>query len=672
MHRAAFVIAASLLAATALAAADPAMLGRFEDGSTLYLASSDGAGNLRLVRTRRVYPAPRQVGQFSGVLSEIAWQRIDCITRTHETERMEWYDNPDASGRPLQEFDVPAALRQTLVVRADDRSVAGALVNAACAGGGTVLAGQPTAPARPQPWAPARPGAPAWPGTPAGPGAFPPPGSTPADPAAPPLGGLGENRGAPPAPRGPDGGMPPTGRSPAPPKPPQAPPEPGGTIADQRPFPESVFTLGTMGRLAQYVYFDQEQLALLSAAADTMARAQARLVPGSVMKSLVETAAARNDKALGRYRAALAAKEAMLASESLVSEPLPALPVKPIAAFRAELYRHVPSGQLILVFRGSQEGLDWLSNVWLGVDLFSIESPHYQAARELTERIVRSGKKPLVVGHSLGGGMAQYVGQLHGLKTVAFNSSPLPARYIPARHDKAPDNIKLFSAIEFYDQPNNTVTRADPVSLRLPKLAEDLSAWFGTAPDDGLVKAHQHLVAPVCVASRPQPFRNEEEDEDLGRRINHMLYPSVMGYVLTGQPMKGAIEQGMQVWISKEVGRQLSDPVWQPASRSAFDKRVSEYAKKEVASAAIDAFHAAQGAAKMGNVLYNSAVGSMWKAVSTMGKAAGKTMFKVELGLQFMPHSMERFNRGMLAEVGSDVFVARSITAQCRPPAATY
>jgi hypothetical protein len=128
----------------------------------------------------------------------------------------------------------------------------------------------------------------------------------------------------------------------------------------------------------------------------------------------------------------------------------------------------------------------------------------------------------------------------------------------------------------------------------------------------------------------------------------------------------------MQVWISKEVGRQLSDPVWQPASRSAFDKRVSEYAKKEVASAAIDAFHAAQGAARMGNVLYNSAVGSMWKAVSTMGKAAGKTMFKVELGLQFMPHSMERFNRGMLAEVGSDVFVARSITAQCRPPAATY
>jgi hypothetical protein len=669
MHRAGFIIAASLVAATALAAPDPAMLGRFEDGSTLYLASSDGAGNLRLVRTRRVYPAPRHVGQFSGVLSEIAWQRIDCVTRTHETERMEWYDNADASGRPLQEFDVPPALRQTLVVRADDRSVAGALVNAACAAGATVLAGQPAAPVRPQPAAPVRPGAPA------GPGAFPAPGTTPADPAASaPTGWPGDNGNAPPAPRGPGGGMQPPGRSPAPPGPylPQSPPGPTGTIADQRPFPESVFTLGTMGRLAQYVYFDQEQLALLSAAADTMARAQARLVPGSVMKSLVDTAAAHNDKARDRYQAALAAKQAMLASESLVSEPLPALPAKPISAFRAELYRHVPTGQLILVFRGSQEGLDWLSNLWLGVDLLSIESPHYQAARELAERIVRSGRKPVVVGHSLGGGMAQYVGQLHGLKTVAFNSSPLPARYIPARHDNAPDNIRLFSAIEFYDQPNNTVTRADPVSLRLPKLAEELSAWFGTAPDDGLVKAHQHLVAPVCVASRPQPFRNEEEDEALARRINHMLYPSVMGYLITGQPMKGALEQGMQVWISKEVGRQLSDPVWQPASRSAFDKRVSDYAKKEVASAAIDAFHAAQGAARMGNIVYNSAFGSMWKAASTMGKAVGKTMFKVELGLQFMPHSMERFNRGMQAEVGNDVFVAKSITAQCQPPAATY
>jgi hypothetical protein len=118
-----------------------------------------------------------------------------------------------------------------------------------------------------------------------------------------------------------------------------------GTMADQRPFLGSVFTLETMGRLAQYVYYDQEQLALLSAVADTMAHAQARPVPGSVMKNLVDMAASRN---------------ALLAGEALVSELLPALPSKPISAFRAELYRHAPSGELTLVFRGSQEGLDWL------------------------------------------------------------------------------------------------------------------------------------------------------------------------------------------------------------------------------------------------------------------------------------------------------------------------
>jgi hypothetical protein len=50
----------------------------------------------------------------------------------------------------------------------------------------------------------------------------------------------------------------------------------------------------------------------------------------------------------------------------------------------------------------------------------------------------------------------------------------------------------------------------------------------------------------MCVVSRPQPFRNQEEDEDLAGLINRMPYPSVMGYVITGQRMKGALEQGMQ------------------------------------------------------------------------------------------------------------------------------
>lgn len=662
MKPAGLSIAAALVLLSAGVAAEPVKLGQLGDGSTLYLAARDGSGSQRLVRTLRVFPEPRKIGEVSGVVAEIDWQRADCAARTFEAERLEWYGNAQAQGKPLQEFDIPPSLRQVVSVQADDRSAVGVIWNAVCLDA-VRMAVRPAAPAQPQPAVPQPPvGRPQ-----------PVPAPVRPLPAEPPE-RFGDNGAMPypPAPRGPDNGRwPPEQDVPAiRPEPPRQPE--GGTLASQRPFPESVFTLGTMGRLAQYIYYDQEQAALLAAVSDTIARAQPRMVPGTVMKGLVDVAGVRNDKERSRYQAALAEKDAMLAREALVSEPLPQLPAKPISAFRAELYRHVPSGELILVFRGSQEGLDWLSNAWLGFDLLSIEAPHYQAARDLTERIVRSGRKPIVVGHSLGGGMAQYVGQMFDLKVVAFNSSPLPARYIPAKYPKAPKNLRLFSAIEFYDQPNNTTARADPVSLGLPKLAEAIAIWRGVTPEDSLIKAHQHLVLPVCVASRPHPFRNEEEDEKLARLINNALYPSAIGYMLSGSPMKGAMEQGMQVWIGKEVGRQLSDPAWQPASRNPFDKRVSEHAKKLVATAAIDAFHAAQGAAKMGSVLYNTAFGSIWKAAGTMGKSFAVTMGKVEIGLLFMPHSMERFNRGMQAEVGADVFLARTVNAQCQPPASTY
>lgn len=665
MYRAAFAVAASMVLAHAAAA--PLELGRLEDGSILYLASSDGSGNLRLVRTHRVFPAPQTVGGTPGVLSEIDWQRIDCAARTSETEHIEWYGSAEASGKALQEFDIPVALRQKVAVRAGDRSVAAVIVDAACLAGGVV---SPVAPMPPPP--PVRTDLPPAPALPPvrdtrPPDLRAPPGGAPSP------GGAWNNPPARPVPHGPEDGKPPR-YYPAPQEPsvPEYPRSGAGPIANYRPFPESVFTLGTMGRLAQYVYHDQEQLEVLSAVGDVMMRARPRLVPGTVMKGVVDTAAARNDKALRRYRAALADKETMLARESLVSEPMPPLPFKPISAFRAELYRHTPSGELILVFRGSQEGLDWVSNLWVGVDLLALEAPHYQAAREVVERIVRSGRKPLVVGHSLGGGMAQYVGQLYDLKVVAFNSSPLPARYIPARHKSAPKNIRLFSAIEFFDQSNQTTARADPVSLTLPTLAEKLAAFRGVPADHNWVKAHQHLVLPVCVASRPQPFRNEEEDEALGKLINRTLYPTMLGYMVTGQHMKAAAQQAMQAWIKTEVGRQLSDPVWQPASRTGFDKRVSEHAKALVSTSAIDAYHAVQGAARMGNVLYNSVFGSMGKAATTMGMSLGVTMAKVEIGQLLMPHSMERFNRGMQAEVDRDVFVAKAVTAQCMPPAATY
>lgn len=651
------------MAAGTAGASQPVMLGELDDGSVLLFVSSDGSGAQKMVRTRRVFATPQVVGEVRGVLSELTLQRIDCNARIQETVRMEWYGDTGATGEPLRALDVPASLRQQFVVGPQDRNIVAIVWTTACA---------PMLATRTPPRQPAAPA------TPASPLAAPAPASGEGrtrndgwadDPgtrvAVPQARDRDRDRNPPawPDPRGPGSGE----------APPEQAREPGGPIAASRPFASSVFTLGTMGRLAEFIYFDENQDRFLNAVAAKVAAGRAQLPNGGgMLQALAQRANTRIDKKHRHYQEAMADKAAFLARESLVSVRLPAMAAPPISAFRAELYEHTPSGELILVFRGSQEPLDWVSNLWLGVDLLSLEAPHYLAARELTERLVRLGKKPIVVGHSLGGGMAQYVGQMYGLKVVAFNSSPLPARYIPAKATTVPQNIKLFSAVEFNHMAQQDKGRADPVSLRIPNFTEALAAQRGADADAGLAKAHQHLVAPVCVLSRPNPFRLEDEDAAAAEVVNGAFYPSAIGYMLTGKVAHAAAEVAIEQAIGQKTRSYLSAPVWQPDSNSAFDKRVSGYARKLVANAGIEEYLAARAIGKMGSVLYNAGFGSMWQAAKVTGTAVAATVGKLEFGLALMPHSMARFNRGMQAELGSDVFTAKAITAQCQTPAATY
>ena len=666
MYRASCLIAAVFALGSASAAERATKLSDLQDGSTLYLASVGISDNVYLVSTRRVFPAPRTVGNAEGVLAEISWQRVDCQARTDETERLEWYDNVEASGQPVHAFDMPHAMRQPLYLPPGDRSAFGAVLAAVCANGSVAHNGL-QAPVGKLPGVAVTP----WVSNTPSPNPYPP--RAPIGTVIPDSPGSQGNAPLPGA-NGPNGPAQ-TWREDSPPglPPRNGPRLPGaGPIADERPFVDSVFTLGTMGRLAQYVYYDQDRFKVLTASGERMTELKSGLVSGSLFDGLVRTAITRNEKERTRYAAALAEKQAILADASLVEEPLPKLAFNTISAFRAELYRHVPSGQLILVFRGSQEPLDWFSNLWLGVDLLALEAPHYDAARRLTEQIVKTGRKPIVVGHSLGGGMAQYVGQMFSLRIVAFNSSPLPSRYIPARGKVAPEKIRLYSAIEYQGSAEHTVTHADPVSLTLPNWTESYAQSFGYTPEETLFKAHQHLVMPTCVVSRPEPYRTEEENAQLTRIMNTAMNPSAVGYLITGKPVRGAMEKGMEAWISRAIGTQLKNAAWQPISNHAFDKQVSNHMKEAVADVAIDAFHSAQGAAKMGKVVYDGTVGNIWKAVGAIGVATAKAAAKTSFNTAFLPHSMERFNRGMQAAISDDVFIARTIAAQCQRSATTY
>lgn len=639
-------------------AAEPIRLGELGDGSLLLLASVEGGAVLKTVRTRLVFPEPREVSGTRDVLAEVDVQSFDCANRTQETTRTELYNNTATSGEPLRVFDFPASIRQRISVDLDAGNTIAAIFRSVC----SAVYMQGAVPAQVR--------------SPQVIGAFPVTVPTPT-----PTPALGNVALADPRTNNlPVTNNPPVINAPsvsnAPPvyvAPVFAPPAAAaGALANTKPFPTSVFSLGLMGKLAEYVYFDEERAGFLAASLERLDMARRRFVrPDGQASALIEMAYGKTARTEARYRAMLGAKQTFVHNAQLLQIALPKLVPQPISSFRAELYQHQPSGEYILVFRGSQEALDWVSNAWLGLDLFAIEAPHYRAARELTEKLVSAGKVPVVVGHSLGGGMAQYVGLGKNLKVVAFNSSPLPARYISARLGTQVENIKVYSAIEFKDLGPQSKGVPDPVSLAIPKGAEFLNAFAGRQLNTEPMKAHLHLVKPICVKSVPSPFLSQEEDESMAAALNGIYYPTELG-PLSGKVARMASEQVLQKAIAEETKAYFDDPVWLPENASSADKKVAAFAKQAVANAALDVYQTARAAVTMGSIMYNMMLGSSMQALKGAATPIAVTSAKLMLKSKFMPHSMERFNRGMMANLGNDVFLANTVSAECSPPSSIF
>ena len=86
-----------------------------------------------------------------------------------------------------------------------------------------------------------------------------------------------------------------------------------------------------------------------------------------------------------------------------------------ILNFRAVL---VESGSRILSFSGTDQITDWGDNIQQGLGGYSAQ---YLGALALAARV----RPDIVVGHSLGGGLASYVGIYQGRKTATVNPAAL-------------------------------------------------------------------------------------------------------------------------------------------------------------------------------------------------------------------------------------------------------
>ena len=157
-----------------------------------------------------------------------------------------------------------------------------------------------------------------------------------------------------------------------------------------------------------------------------------------------------------------------------------------VNGFKAGLYKNIYTGEYIVSYGGTTANsvknvlgknydklIDAVTDMSL-LGMFSLGQP-YQALSYLdrAKKIINKdggGEISAITGHSLGGGLAQYAGLYSGIKTVTFNTAPLPYNYLASaisftnkidlEFDGLLNSVKFRNA----DKITNIMTPYDPVS----------------------------------------------------------------------------------------------------------------------------------------------------------------------------------------------------------------
>ncbi|MEJ6007034.1 YqiA/YcfP family alpha/beta fold hydrolase [Paucibacter sp. AS339] len=559
---------------------------------------------------------PGMLLDLPGALRQVDELALDCHAGTRTVWRSEAYRAGDPTAQPSRSLRLDPEQRRTdaLADLALSNPLMAAALRTLCAGGGTVVQ-------QPEPKVPASPTAPATPVAPIEPGSIQPPSNN-----------------VPPGTQGPPAGSP---------SPPVA--NNGPSWINAPIFPGSAFSLRTLARLAQGTYTSpaalQAETEVAAVLSDVLAQLESRPTPHQSLKvMLTRQSLDVTLRKQGGLERNLADKAALLEEVGLQAMALPPMVRRAPASFVAELYRHNASGQYVLAFRGSAEAADWVSNLWMGVDLGEVTSPHYAAADELVAELRRRGISPLVLGHSLGGGMAQYVAYRHSLRMVGFNPSPLPVRYLSGKNYDV-TNARLFTALELPapgtpPSPEHDQRLGDPLSLGLDSLRKQ------SARAEQWIKASRQLVKPVCLLTLPEPYFDAEEDADLSRAVGQYFVSGPLQTLLTASTIGTVKKVSKGLAISKGLEALLDDPAWIQAGAGHGQAGVE--AQKRAVVAGVQQAQALQSMGKALGWLYSASTGkNMGKTAMQVSVGVVDMMAAVYVKRMLQVHGMARFLRGL-------------------------
>ncbi len=141
------------------------------------------------------------------------------------------------------------------------------------------------------------------------------------------------------------------------------------------------------------------------------------------------------------------------------------------SGMQAAVYSNEETGELALAFRGTEtcdipcslrETAEFLRDAAAdGMLTLGMVHAQFKDAVKYTQDVINlaQGRKIIVTGHSLGGGLAQAVGAAFGLETYAFNAAPVPddffKKYPPALPAEALNEMIRVIA-DIHDPVSNT------------------------------------------------------------------------------------------------------------------------------------------------------------------------------------------------------------------------